>query len=522
MKWTKNKKKWIFIGLGVFIFLYLIFSVVLPNYTEHKIKEILKNDTNFPYEVTFEDFDMQLLLGNASMEEIRIIPDSTKNKEESITIEDAHIQSIELSSFSYSDLYFKNLISAKSIKIIHPDFKLRKNPVQKNEKSESKSFRLAMDNNIHLKNIEIENGNVYLKAKDSDIPEISLKNFNFEMEDIKISKATLKEKIPFTYGEFKIAYDSLYYKFSPIYYLKSGKAEFENHRFSVTSFELNTYRSMPETQKLLSKEQDVFTIKNGNVEAEGIDWGFQKDRLQVKVKNIGINDMSTRIYHGFMPPEDNSPSTFYSEKLRNLPFDLAVDSLQIKNNRLSYVEQENFQTPESSIYFKNLNINGTDVAGGNFIKPKTHTRLHATALFMDTGKTKVDWAFQPANSMDAFTFKGSIQNLKAHKFNSFLIPLLNTQLSGTIDEVDFNLKGNVEKCTGTMVLTYNNLNIEIVNKKTNKVNEFLSSIADIFVKDEQPKAEAEQVTIDYIRKEKRSFFNLIWKSLFQGIKKSFI
>ncbi|MBV7441466.1 hypothetical protein KRX57_08525 [Weeksellaceae bacterium TAE3-ERU29] len=522
MEWTKNKKKWIFIGAGIFIFLYLIISIALPAFTEYKIKEILKNDTNFPYKVTFEDFDMQLFMGNASMSEIHIKPDSTKNKDESIMIENGHIQFIKLSSFSYSDLYFKNQIYAESIKIIKPDFKLRKNPIQKNEESESKSFRLAMDNNIHLKNVRIENGNVFLSTQNNDIPEVSLKNFNFEMKDIKISKATLKEKIPFTYGNFKIAYDSLYYKFSPIYFLKSGKAEFENHRISIMNFELDTYRSMPETQKLLKKEEDIFTIKNGNIEANGIDWSFQKDRLQVKIKNIGINDMNTRIYHNFIPPEDHSPSSFYSTKLRNLPFDLTVDSLQIKNNQLSYVEQEDFQSPESSIYFKNLNINGTNIAGGNLIKPETHTRLQATALFMDTGKTQVDWAFQPANQMDAFTFKGSIQNLKAGKFNSFLIPLANTKLSGTIDNVDFDLKGNKEKCTGTMTLTYNDLNIEIVNKKTNKVNKFLSSIVDVFVKDDQSKAEAEQVTIDNKRTEPNSFFNFIWKSLFQGIKKNFV
>ena len=73
-----------------------------------------------------------------------------------------------------------------------------------------------------------------------------------------------------------------------------------------------------------------------------------------------------------------------------------------------------------------------------------------------------------------------------------------------------------------MVLTYNDLNIEILNKETNKVNNFLSGVADIFVKDDRPKADAEQVSIDYKREEPNSFFNFVWKSLFEGIKKTFI
>ena len=517
-----KKKRIIFISIGILVFLYLIFSFALPAFTEYKIRKILKEDTNFPYKVSFEDFDMALFRGNASMQNIKIIPDEAKEKDESVTIENADIKGIELLGFSYSNLYFRNTISTQSIAIIEPDFKLRQNKIKKNEKSESKSFRLALDNNIHIQNIRIENANAHLTAQDSIVPEVHLYRFNFDIKDIRADEETLKNKIPFTYGDFQVSYDSLYYKFNPIYYLKSGKAELGNQHFSIENFEMNINNSMPETQKMLSVEQDVFSIKNGNVKTNDIDWKFKGDRLQIRIKDIVINDMSTRIYHSFIPPKKNSPSTFYSTKLRELPFDLAVDSLQITNNQLSYVEQENFQEPESSIYFSKMNISGTNIAGGDFITPETKTRLLADALFMDTGKTYVDWSFKPANKLDAFSFKGKIKNLKADKFNSFLVPLARTELTGTIQNVDFNLQGNVQKCTGTMILTYDDLQLTVLKKDGKSKNKFLSSIANLFVKNKKPKADAEEVAIENERDEPNSFFSFIWKSLFDGLKKSFL
>lgn len=520
MKGNLKKRKYFLIIVGFLSVLLVLLYVVLPYYTSYKIKQILKNDTNFPYKVSFEDFHLSIFRGNALMENIVITPDSSKVRQESVKIKRGKIKTIELESFSYSALYFKNKIYTQSIYIKEPEFELIQNQVEKDEDSDSKSFQLALKNSIHIKNITIEKAKASLIKENEDTANLKLYGFNLSINHIKATPETIQNKVPFTYENYNISYDSLYYKFSPIYFLKTDRAEVNNQGFLFDNINLSINEPMPEIQKMLAYQQDIFQIQNATVSAKNTDWGFDKNRLWVKLKELSIKDMNTRIFHSFIPPKGIHSSVFYSKKLRELPFDLSIDTLNVVNNKLSYVEQENFKQPEQSIYFKDLNATATSIVGGKFVQPDILTRIKVSTLFMDTSQTYVDWSFNVSNTNDAFSFKGNISNLKADKFNSFLVPLVRTEVSGEITNVVFDLNGNRFKCEGTMQMKYDNLKVFVLKKNLKKKNKFLTTVANLFVR--KDRTNQKQIDIEYKREEDKSFFNFIWKSLFDGIKKIFI
>jgi hypothetical protein len=95
--------------------------------------------------------------------------------------------------------------------------------------------------------------------------------------------------------------------------------------------------------------------------------------------------------------------------------------------------------------------------------------------------------------------------------------------SGNIKSFDFNLKGNNVKAVGDAVLLYNNLKIKLLKNREEEIkNRSVSSFfANILIKDQNPSnGNTRTGKIAFDRVMTKSFFNIVWKSIFDGAKKS--
>lgn len=97
--------------------------------------------------------------------------------------------------------------------------------------------------------------------------------------------------------------------------------------------------------------------------------------------------------------------------------------------------------------------------------------------------------------------------------------------SGKINSLDFNLKGNDTKASGDFVMKYNDLKVDVlkIDKDTKKMKKrgLLSLAANMVVKDSNPESgDLRTETPEYDRDIFKSFFNLVWKTVFAGMKQT--
>ena len=85
----------------------------------------------------------------------------------------------------------------------------------------------------------------------------------------------------------------------------------------------------------------------------------------------------------------------------------------------------------------------------------------------------------------------------------------------------FNLKGNNNGIHGTLNMKHENLKIAVL-KKTGEKDKILSAIANVFVKSDSG-IYPESVVVDNVERDKtKSFFNLFWRGIELGLKKTLL
>jgi hypothetical protein len=95
--------------------------------------------------------------------------------------------------------------------------------------------------------------------------------------------------------------------------------------------------------------------------------------------------------------------------------------------------------------------------------------------------------------------------------------------SGKINKLSFNMSGNDYQVKGTSTLLYENLKVELLKKDSAALKKkgLMSLLTNILIKDANPKNGVVRTgEISFQRDVYKSFFNLVWKGIFSGIKQT--
>ncbi|RZJ30293.1 MAG: hypothetical protein EOO18_11565 [Chryseobacterium sp.] len=147
--------------------------------------------------------------------------------------------------------------------------------------------------------------------------------------------------------------------------------------------------------------------------------------------------------------------------------------------------------------------------------------IRINCQFMDASPMLVNWKFDTANMRDQFTISGYIKNLPAVDITPFIKPYMNITATGTITSLDYDFKGNNDIMNGKFRITHKDLKVTLLDKETKQKKKFLSGVANLLVKKDSQKF-PESVDVYVERNKERSFFNMYWKGIEDGLKKTLL
>jgi hypothetical protein len=141
---------------------------------------------------------------------------------------------------------------------------------------------------------------------------------------------------------------------------------------------------------------------------------------------------------------------------------------------------------------------------------------------MNKSPMVVKWRFNVLNKSDGFNIKGSIKNFETNQLAIFTKPYLNATLKGTFDQVYFDYTGNNHTANGNFALRYNNLNMELYQKKNRDKKSVLKSwLGNLLLKNDSG-GELTETEIQVQRIKEKSFFNFFWLCFADGLKKTLL
>ena len=192
---------------------------------------------------------------------------------------------------------------------------------------------------------------------------------------------------------------------------------------------------------------------------------------------------------------------------------------------VSYTELNPKTGKTGTVAFTDINARLYNITNDSTsIRSNPVLRMTASGRFMKEAPVKANFAIDLKNQKNGnFEVEASLGKISAAALNRLTIPLGSVR----IDEINFRaleakIKGDNNQASGTVKLEYDDLKITVLRDgDTVSKRKLLSFIANSFVlKSQNPSpGQAPRVAqASFPRNKQKSFFNLVWKTVFTGAK----
>ena len=346
---------------------------------------------------------------------------------------------------------------------------------------------------------------------------LSVGKFAVRLDEIKSDKNITKGDLPFIIKSRLITAKNINLDAGKHYKLKLASLKNSGKQTDIQNFEFLPKYSRKAFSKVIAKEEDLYTIRTKHITITDKDSKIGKNTI-INLNKIIIDNLDCNIYHDLAPPDDNAVRYLFSKKLRDVKFPLFVNQIQIRNSDLIYEEDAENANKPGKLTFDDFNATIKNVNNTKIKGLPTLITVDSDFKFYGTAPTTVTWKFDVKDLDDKFTIVGNIQKLSADNVNLFVRPYLNVTLDGKIDYIKFDYYGSSAGIAGKFYFKYKDMYVNFLNKKNGKERKILSTVANWFVKNEST-GEPDHVNIEKKRDPERSFFNMLWQGIMEGLKK---
>jgi hypothetical protein len=209
-------------------------------------------------------------------------------------------------------------------------------------------------------------------------------------------------------------------------------------------------------------------------------------------------------------------------------WDIVADTVMIENMNINYTEFNPHTNLKGTIIFKDLNGRIFNVTNDSIALSKNRfANAYLQTYLMGKGKLDIQIGFNLADPLGAFTYKGSLGAMQTGVINALTKPLAMVMTSsGKINSLNFDMRGNLNGAGGTIALRYEDLNVVLMKqdeRENFKKMGLISLFANALLLERANPSKDKPLRISkpyYARPKDASFFNLMWKAIFAGLKES--
>jgi hypothetical protein len=208
-----------------------------------------------------------------------------------------------------------------------------------------------------------------------------------------------------------------------------------------------------------------------------------------------------------------------------MPIAVALKKVEINSGYIEYKERSNQTGNSGKIRFHNIALSITNFSNRpQDLAVNPVCGLHLRAKFLNEIPVNINLRLFTQDEKGKFTADGNIEGADATVFNQIIQPMGMANIeSGKLNHCEFHLQGNDYGATGTVTVLYNDLKVNLLEKDQEdgqyKSRKLASLLANVAIKNDNPKKNKSirVARVNYKRDVYKSFFNLVWKSIFSGI-----
>ncbi|MCA5005886.1 hypothetical protein [Sphingobacterium bovistauri] len=542
--------KWI---LGIIAAIIVILISVVWYYSrnwkpivETKLKEVVYNSTNGLYSLRYDDLDLNIGLGNVTLTNAELIPDSVVYQK-MILSKDApnnrfHIKlkALKVRRFNLMDVISKKKLNIKSISFEEPNIHLLSEHHSFNDTISNKPKKTLYENvkdifsSVNVKDINIEDVKFkYSKFEEGKQSSIDLDKITIKVHDVLVDETSLQDSTRFFYTKMvDVDIPGFEYDLPDGFYkakFKGLKINTRDQNILLTDVVYQPKMNKASFYKQKNQNVTMAVMKFDTLRVERLDFKALIDNQQTIASKVQLKNGTVDLYADKRYPKypivkvGRSPH----QQIMKMKKLLHLDTVVVDNISITYHEMSGKFFREGSISFNNANGVLTNVTNDSLaLKKDKYMRADLRAKIMNAGNIHMKFGFDMLSKTGHHTYSGTLGAMQATSFNRILAPLLNVELaSGNIKKISFNMEGTDRKNWGEFRFDYSDLKISLLNKRdengeqsSKKVVSYL--VNHLLINDSNPDNKGVYTIgkINYTRVPEHTFFKTVWQSLLDGIK----
>jgi hypothetical protein len=531
----------VFIG-GAALYLSLSWKPVLTK----KIKEIVYNGSAKLYRIDFKDIHLNLLTGSLTVDSILLAPDTAVfNARKKLGTAPTHLFQLKLASLQLRRIgvlkvYFQKKIDMNDIILESPSINMIYNKVYKKAepvKDERSLYQLISKTlaSVYIRGIKIKDADFeYINGSTGRLLN-AVKHLNVQIRDFRLDSSTEHDTTRFYYAK-DVSFELAGYHSLTKDKLYTMKVDTINASVTGQTIRIKGVKVIPMYPDLafsrkLKVQKDRYDLVFGQLTFKGIDFmKFNTDGI-IHAQSLKIEDTKAKIFmNREMPPgHADKGNNFPHMALQRLAVPLTIDTLRLKKVNIAYTEYNPMSQQRGTVNIDHLKGQVLNVTNDSAALAKNHyaaADLHA--LLIKAAQLHILINFNLSSKNGAFNFKGDIGKLDMVKLNPLAKPLGMVEIeTGQIQKINFQATANEKGSDGTMQLYYNNLKVKLLKEgedgKPAQKKGLLSFLANtLIIKDANPSKgdPLRTAKIHFERPAGASFFNLLWKSVFVGMRET--
>jgi hypothetical protein len=511
-----------------------------------KIKEVVYNGSQHLYTIDVKDIHMNLFTGSVTVDSILLAPDTAVyNAWKKAGTAPAHLfqvklEKLQLRRIGILTVYLKKKIEMNDIILEHPSINMIYSKVKKKPDTSADKRSLYQRisktlKSVHINAIKIEDADFdYVSGETGQILN-SVKKLNVQVKDFLLDSKSAQDTTRFYYMKdafFELAgYHSL--SKDKLYTMKvdtiTGSATGKN--IKIRGFKMiPMYPDLVFSRKLKT-QKDRYDLAFKEIDFNGVDFIQLNTDGILHAHSLQLKNAVAKIFmNREMPPGyGNKSANFPHMALKRLPVQTTIDTLQLRHVNVAYTEYNPIAQERGTVHIDELNGNILNLTNDPVsLAKKSHAIAELNAYMIKAAQLKIRIDFDLMARNAAFTFKGHIGPMNMVKLNplSKALGLIEVE-SGNIQKINFSAVANASGSDGTMQLYYNNLKVKLLKEGEDgapaKKKGLLSFLANtLVIKDSNPAPgkPVRTAKIHFERPPGASFFNLLWKTVFIGMRET--
>jgi hypothetical protein len=358
-------------------------------------------------------------------------------------------------------------------------------------------------------NYSIGNISIKLNGVDADrIVQIENHPMNYTKEaEVKVDRFSLESKDKtYNYNFRNISINSL------------------QKSLHINSFNMVPFAPEQRFADAFHFQKDRFDVRMSGLTLTNIDMNRLLDK-RIEASELIIDNVDAKIFRDMHKPLQHisKVGNYPSQTLMQIGQPVNIEHIKVKNAYVEYREKETVSDSIGVVKFTNTNLdisNVTNIPEG--IQKNNEMNISFNTQALTAIPLTGNFKFLLANKNGDFFVNGHGKGFDATLLNKVSVPMALVKINtGKIQSIDFHFKGNNLSAEGSFLMNYDRMKIEVLkrDKDTKQIKKrgLLSLAANLLVNN---KNSGTSVTAKFDRNIYKSFFNLVWKTVFAGMKET--